>query len=100
MLREKDQTLCPKCGRMYCEGYWGEGVCTADMSFCSEPTAKGDQIALYVRQWYEAHRESWWDRHLPFAERKGVVADNFILGFMQEVSRVETEAERQTGAKS
>lgn len=29
----KTQNCCPKCGRMYCEGYWGEGVCTADMKF-------------------------------------------------------------------
>lgn len=91
----KDQTFCPKCGRMYCEGFWGEGVCLADMHFSDEPTARGDEIADYVRRWYELNRESWWDRHRPGADRRGLHADEFMLGFIQEVGRVTAEAERQ-----
>jgi hypothetical protein len=95
---EKDQTLCPKCGRMYCEGFWGEGVCTADMQFSSDPTSRGDEIALYVRVWYEANRETFWDRyiwkfHKPWTRG---LADEFMLAYLQEVRRVEAEAERQS----
>ena len=81
----KDQTLCPKCGRMYCEGYWKEGVCVADMGFCGEPTADGDLIAGYVRVWYEAHREGWRDR---YRQQWTWAADEFMLGLIQEVGRV------------
>lgn len=96
MIR-KDQTFCPKCGRMYCEGYWGEGVCTADMRFSSEPTARGDEIAGYVREWYEKHRESFWERHIWKLHKpwKRGLADEFMLSFLGEVCRVMAEAERQ-----
>lgn len=80
---------------MYCEGYWGEGVCTADMHFCGEPTADGDAIAEYVRTWYEKHRETWWDRHRPSADRKGVHADEFMLALIGEVGRVSAEHQRR-----
>ena len=95
--REKDQTPCPKCGRLYCEGYWGEGVCTADMRFSTEPTALGDDIAEYVRAWYEANRETWWERRHDSAARSRGVADEFMLSFIAEVRRVMEEADRQTG---
>lgn len=97
---EKDHTLCPKCGRMYCEGFWGEGVCTADMHFCGEPTADGDAAAGYLRAWYEANRESWWDRCS--ANRLGRAwewaCDEFMLGLMAEVRRINNECERQLAA--
>lgn len=97
---QKDQTLCPKCGRMYCEGFWKEGVCTADMRFSRDPTSRGDEIADYVRTWYEINRESWSDRHQinpfgPASDRSGVHADEFMLSFIAEVGRVSAEAERQ-----
>ncbi len=83
---------------MYCEGYWGEGVCTSDMYFGHDPTAAGDVMAKYVRIWYEKHRESWWNRHRPqifsFRDNSGVVADNFILSLIAEVIRVQ-EARRK-----
>ena len=89
---------------MYCEGFWGEGVCIADMSFCGEPTADFDSTASYVRRWYEAHRESWFDRHQinPLSaapDRSGVHADEFMLGFLNEVYRVDEECKRQTDGK-
>lgn len=91
----KDQTHCPKCGRMYCEGFWGEGVCTADMHFGGEPTSDGDAVADYVRQWYERNRETWWDRYW----RRGDNADEFMLGLINEVTRVLAERERQEKAE-
>lgn len=44
-----------------------------------DPTARGDEVAAFVRLWYEANRESWWDRHRPSADRKGIHADEFML---------------------
>jgi hypothetical protein len=93
----EQQKHCPKCGWMYCEGYWEEGVCRADMNFCGEPTADGDNAAFYVRQWYEKHRETWWERRHWRGRwvREGALADNLILGLMAEIGRVEAERERQ-----
>jgi hypothetical protein len=50
-----------------------------------DPTAIGDAVADEVRIWYEANRETWWERR----RRRGDVADNFILGLINEVHRVE-----------
>ena len=99
------QAFCPKCHRMYCPGYWGKGVCTADMSFCGEPTADGDAVAGYVRQWYEIHRESWCARHSicnplgPGPDRSGVHADEFMLSFINEVGRVQAECQKRTAVR-
>lgn len=60
----------------------------AEMSFSSDPTARGDEIAALVRDYYERNRESWWDRHRPGADRRGIHADNFMLGLVAEVERV------------
>jgi len=78
---------------MYCEGFWGEGVCTADMHFSSDPTSCGDEVAEYVRRWYELHRETWWERRRH--PQPSGLADEFMLGLIQEVARVESEAARQ-----
>lgn len=95
----KDQTLCPKCGRMYCEGFWREGVCTTDMHFSGEPTSDFDEAGRCLRVWYEAHRESWWDRN-PHSKNQRLLragtADNLMLGMLNGVRRIEQEAERQT----
>jgi hypothetical protein len=96
----KDQTFCPKCHRMYCEGYWDEGVCTADMQFSDDATARGDEIAGYVRVWYEKHREGFWERHGPRGKLWALgLADEFMLSFIAEVWRVEAEAKRQKEAR-
>lgn len=54
-----------------------------------EPTARGDMVAEAVRAWYEAHRESWWDRHRPSADRHGRHADNFALELVAAVAHAE-----------
>lgn len=66
---------------------------TSEMRFSGDPTADGDTAAEYMRAWYEAHRET--DR-----ARKGKpwelgLADNFMLGLMNEASRIEAERRRQ-----
>lgn len=97
-----DQTFCPKCGRMYCEGFWREGVCVADMSFCGEPTADFDETGRCLRVWYEAHRESWWDR-ASFSKNQALLnagcADEFMLGLINEVGRINAERQRQQNAR-
>lgn len=92
----KTQELCPKCGRMYCEGFWGEGVCTKDMHFCGEPTADFDAMGSYLRDWYEKNRESWWERRSERWPPRLGTADGFILGLIQEVERIKAERDRQT----
>lgn len=77
-----------------------DGVCISDMRFSSEPTSRGDQVAEYVRGWYEENRETWWDRHrfTPWRsspDRSGEHADEFMLRFISEVGRVQGEAQRQ-----
>jgi hypothetical protein len=77
------------------------GVCAADMKFSRDPTSRGDEVAEYVRVWYEHNRESFCDRHQwcnPLGrapDRSGVHADEFMLSFIGEVGRVTAEADRQ-----
>lgn len=92
-MREKDHSFCPKCHRMYCEGFWSEGVCIADMHFGGEPTSDGDNAAEYLRAWYEAHREGWNERR---KKRWTIAADNLMLGLINEMHRIECERVRQT----
>lgn len=94
---EKDQTRCPNCGWLYCPGFWKEGVCLNDMHFSGEPTSDGDEEARCLRVWYEAHRETWWERstwnmkgrHWEWA------ADNLMLGMLTEMDRIHAERKRQ-----
>jgi hypothetical protein len=62
------------------------------MRFSRDPTARGDEIAAYVRDWYEGHRESWWER---WRKPWRLFADNFMLDLVAEVNRVQAEADRQ-----
>lgn len=62
-----------------------------------DPTSRGDLVAEKVREWYEAHRESWWDRHKPgifgaSTDRSGVHADEFMLRLIGAVHHAEKEA--------
>lgn len=53
-----------------------------------EPTARGDLETELCRRWYEANREGWWDRHRPGADRRGGHADEWMIGFRNEVLRI------------
>lgn len=59
-----------------------------------DPTSRGDMIAEKVRFWYEANRESWWDRHRPNGDRKGGHADEFMLGFVNSVRQATEEIDK------
>lgn len=67
------------------------------MRFSDEPTARGDEIAAYVRRWYEENREGWWDRHRANGDLRGGHADEFMLRFVAFVASV-FEAARQQDA--
>lgn len=60
-----------------------------------EPTARGDYVAAKMREYYEAHRETWWQRHKPSIlpgrspDRDGTHADDFMLGLINEVNRIQ-----------
>jgi hypothetical protein len=58
--------------------------------FTDEPTAMADEIAAYARSWYEKNRETWWQRR---GKRWEIVADNFMLSFIDEVRRILEAAE-------
>lgn len=64
-----------------------------------DPTARGDMVAEKVRAWYEANRETWWDRHNITGlgrepDRSGAHADEFILGLINAVYRADAETPR------
>lgn len=59
-----------------------------------DPTSRGDIIAEQVRSWYEANRESWFDRHWPFGTNRkngSETADNFMLRFISAVYKADEE---------
>ena len=58
-----------------------------------DPTARGDMHADLMRQWYEANRETWLDRHHVFHEpdRSGVHADEFMLRLIGAVYETENK---------
>lgn len=62
-----------------------------------EPTARGDMLAEKVRHWYEANRESWWDRVRPGADRRGAHADEFMLRLIGAVGDAEREIRKIEG---
>lgn len=55
-----------------------------------DQTARGDAIADIVRQWYEANRETWWQRFT----RPQDCADDFMLGLIHEVNRIQRDFDR------
>jgi hypothetical protein len=69
------------------------------MSDGMDPTARGDLVAEKVRAWYEANRETWWDRHKPGIigagpDRDGSHADEFMLRFIAAVAAAGRETPR------
>ncbi len=60
--------------------------------FCGESTADGDIAAGFMRQWYEANRESWFDRHLPFGTNRkhgSALANEWMLQFIGQYHRLQ-----------
>ena len=53
-----------------------------------DPTARADAQAWCLREWYEANRETWWERYW---WRRSDVSDNFMLRLMAEARRIERE---------
>jgi hypothetical protein len=77
-----------------------------EMTFSNEPTARADQIAYYMRFWYETNRESWFDRHAigmiltghalgATPDRDGAHADEFMLSLISEVNRIQEIAKQK-----
>jgi hypothetical protein len=60
---------------------------------CGEPTADGDAMAGYLREWYERNRESWWERRRRRRYPGNIQADSFMIRLMMEVGRIEAEME-------
>lgn len=55
-----------------------------------DPTARGDMKASLLRRWYEAHRPSWWRRRFGLCPpNRNDVADEFMLGLLQEARRID-----------
>lgn len=54
-------------------------------NYSSEPTSRGDEMADELREWYEAHRESWWER----LWRRPDVADTFMYQIMSKVREID-----------
>lgn len=57
-------------------------------NFCGEPTADGDEAARALRDWYEAHRESWSERQSYKWPPRAGTADNFMLELLSEAERI------------
>lgn len=53
-----------------------------------DPTARGDAIAERMRAFYEANRETWWQRRL---KHWTVTADNLMLGLLGVVITADRE---------
>lgn len=62
----------------------------------SDPTARADEIAARMREWYEANRESWWQRQMPVhlggnLNMWRLASDDFMLRFVAQVQKVTDE---------
>lgn len=64
----------------------------------SDPTARADEIASRMREWYEANRENWWHRHMPVLlggslNMWRIASDDFILRLVAQVQKVTDEVD-------
>lgn len=50
----------------------------------SDPTADSDARSGAMRQWYEANRETWWQRFW----RRNDQADRFMFDLLEEARRI------------
>lgn len=53
-----------------------------------DPTLRGDLIAERMRDFYEANRETWWERR---KKRWTVSADNLMLGLLGVIEKADRE---------
>jgi hypothetical protein len=52
------------------------------MSYSSDPTQRGDDVAYEMRDYYEANRPlRWWEKRNPPGSW-GCIADNLMLGLL------------------
>lgn len=56
-----------------------------------DPTSRGDRKAYALRAYYEANRESWWERFKRRMAGGSETADNLMLGLMNEADKFERE---------
>lgn len=60
-----------------------------------DPTAKGDMKASLLRRYYEANRDGWWQRHFGMCPpNRGDVADELMLGMLQESARINSLSDK------
>ena len=60
-----------------------------------DATSRGDKETELCRRWYEANRESWGDRLRLNADRKGAHADEWMIGFRNEVLRISNLTDKE-----
>lgn len=65
---------------------------TALRNYSFEPTARGDQIAEEMRDYYEANREGWIDR---WRKRWAYTSDNLMLGLLNVALAADARARRE-----
>lgn len=56
-----------------------------------DPTTRGDLIAERMREYYEANRETWWQRR----RRRYGLADNLMLGLMMVAENAARELDSE-----
>lgn len=55
-----------------------------------DPTSRGDMNASLLRCYYERNRDGWWRRHFGMCwPNRSDVADELMLGLMQEARRID-----------
>lgn len=57
-----------------------------------DPTSRSDAINADLRNWYETHRETWWDRNAHFLVWRSYIpglADGFMFAIVREVERLQ-----------
>lgn len=67
----------------------------ARSTYADDPTARGDEMAEELREWYEENRESYWDR-CKFSKNQRLLSmgcsDNFMLRLQQKAIQIALDA--------
>jgi hypothetical protein len=58
-----------------------------------DPTTRGDLIAEKMREFYEANRETWWERR----KKRFGLADNLMLGLLNVATQASREIDDADG---